>query len=173
MTLQRTMTDAERELFQSIVNEFAHPAGLGGAVASLPAFVKRTLADLTPHLAELVVIGAADASVERVERDLEAVLADKEFRVFDLRGAPELRGVGALATDIGDAVRLLLIDGKTAPNWIHRLTRACLDGKECVVFEQGRIDRPEGRSVVIVQYGAREIEDLAPILREPIVQFIA
>lgn len=146
---------------------------MSGAVASLPSFVKNLLIELPARHGELVVIGAADASEARIQRDIETVLADPHFRVFDLRGAPDIRGIGALATDIGNAVRLLLIDDKTAQGWLGRLARAFLDNKKEIVFNEGSIERPSGRSIVIVQYGATEIADVPPILREPIVQFIA
>jgi hypothetical protein len=155
------------------MDKFGEPADLSGAVVNLPSFVKNLLIELPGRHGELVVIGAADSSEARIQRDIETVLADPHFRVFDLRGAPDIRGIGALATDIGDAVRLLLIDDKTAQRWLGRLARAFLDNKEQIVFNEGSIERPRGRSVVIVQYGATEIADVPPILREPIVQFIA
>ncbi len=172
-TLQRTMTDAERELIQSLIDECERPAGRGGAAPDLPSFIKSVLVDLTPDLAELVVIGAADASEERVERDIEAVLGEGGFRVFDLRGAADIRGIGALATEVGEAVRVLLINGETATGWLDRLTRAFLDGKDRSAFKEGFVERPRGRSIVVICYGATEIGDLTPMLREPVVQFIA
>ncbi|MGB5761567.1 MAG: FRG domain-containing protein [Sedimenticolaceae bacterium] len=172
-TFQRSMTDAERELLESIVGEASKPAGLGGSVADLPEFVASLLDELTPRLAELVVIGAADASEERVGRDIEAALGDRRFCVFDLRGATDIRGEGALATDVGKMVRLLMIDGTTATEWLQRLTRAFLDGNHRITLAEGWVERPRDRSIVVVHYGAKGIGDLAPILREPIVQFIA
>lgn len=171
-SLQPT-TDAERELVESLVDEARRKLGLGGAVAALPTFVASLLAELPGRHAELVVIGAAEATAERVQNDIKALLADGRFRVFDLRGAPDVRGVGALATDVGDAVRMLLIDQATASGWIGRLARSFLDGRNRIEFAQGWVERPPDRSIVIVQYGAVEIDDLAPIIREPIVQFIA
>jgi hypothetical protein len=172
-TLQRTMLDGERELLESLVMEGGRPPGLGGPVSDLPTYVMTLLAELSPDLAEFVVIGAADASAERVQRDLEAALRDTQFRLFDLRGASDDRGIGALAADIGDAVRLLLVNGDTARTWLNRLAQAFLDGDERIMFERGWVARPRGRSVVVVWYGAVEIGDLEPILTEPIVQFIA
>lgn len=173
LTLQRSVTEAERELLNSLVAEAYGRSGMPGGVTDLRAYVSRLLADLTPHLAELVVIGAADATDERVKRDIEAVIGDQRFRVFDLRGAPDTRGVGALASDIGDAIRLLLVDKHTATSWLHRLTRAFLDGNDRVNFEGGWVERSRGRSIVIVWYGAVEVADFPQILREPIVQFVA
>jgi hypothetical protein len=129
--------------------------------------------ELSPALSELVVLGAADAGAARVERDIETVLNCEGLCVFDLRGAVDRKGLGALASDVGDAVRLLLVDAETATGWLGRLVRAFLDGKERIEFPEGWVPRPLGRPIVIVYYGAREIGELPPILREPIVQFIA
>jgi hypothetical protein len=172
-TLRRSMTEAEREILNSLVVEAITAQGVPVGATDLPAYVSRLLGDLTPHLAELVVIGAADAAEERVRRDIEALLGDQGFRVFDLRGASDTRGIGALAADIGDAVRLLLVDRHTAGSWLRRLTRAFLDGTDRIVFEGGWVERSPRRSIVIVWYGAAEIADLPPLLREPIVQFVA
>jgi len=125
-------------------------SGVAGEVINLPGFVSVLLADLTPRPAELVVIGAADSEDGRVERDIESVMSDGRFCVFDLRGAPDVRGVGALASEVGDAVRLLLVDGRTAAPWRERLARAFLDGDDGIDFGVGRVERPRGRSVVIV-----------------------
>ncbi|MBU0943780.1 MAG: FRG domain-containing protein, partial [Proteobacteria bacterium] len=170
-TLGRSMTDAEREVLDQLVNN-VRPAGLGGPVADLPSFIKGLLIELPTRLAELVVIGADDAREGRVQHDIEAVLGDSSFRVFDLRGATDLNGVAALATDVADVVRLLLVDDATAQGWLHGLARAVLDEKECIEFKEGWVERQKGRSIVVVHYGAKEIQDFAPILRELIVQFI-
>jgi hypothetical protein len=172
-TLQRSMTDGERALLQRLVDEGARKPGLGGAVAELPAYVMGLLGELSPELAELVIVGAANARADRVERDIKAILDDGRLRVFDLRGAPNPRGIGALATDVGDAVRLLLVDAGTATGWIERLARAFLDGKERIAFAEGWVERRSGQPIVILYYGASEIVGLPEILREPIVQFIA
>jgi hypothetical protein len=172
-TLQRSMTDGERALLQRLVDEVARKPGPGGAVAELPAYVMGLLAELTPELAELVIVGAANARADRVDRDILAVLADGRLQVFDLRGAPDRRGIGALATDVGGAVRVLLVDADTATGWLERLARAFLDGKERIAYAEGWVERRPGQPIVVVYYGASEIGELPEILREPIVQFIA
>src|SRR5205823_2730609 len=103
--------------------------------------------ELTPPyldvLASVCHIHAA-LQAERAGRDIEAALADSRFRVFDLRGASDRTGIGALATDVGTAVRLLLIDGETAPAWLERLVRAVLDDRDRIEFAEGSVDRPPG-----------------------------
>ena len=142
-------------------------------MTDLLRFISELLAELPSYHAELVVIGAADAGDERVTRDIELFMEDDRFRVFDLRGGPEMRGIGALATDIDDdAVRLLLVDNNTATSWLDRLTRAFLDRKHRIEFKEGWVERPQGRSIVIIWYGATTIADLPPLLREPVVQFV-
>lgn len=168
--LQRSMTETERELIEALVTEAE--SEVPRVMTDLLTFISKVLADLPPYHAELVVIGAADASDERVARDIELFMDDQRFRVFDLRGAQDVRGIGALSVDIGDAVRLLLVDNNTATSWLDRLTRAFLDRKDRINFKEGLVERPEGRSIVIIWYGATNIADLPPLLREPIVQFV-
>jgi len=172
-TLGRPMSDAERVLLERIVEERARKPGLGGAVASLPAYVMRLLKELSPNLSELVVVGAADAGAARVARDIETALDYGGLCVFDLRGAVDRKGLGALATDVDVAVRLFLVDADTATGWLGRLVRAFLDGKDGIEFPEGWVARPSGRPIVIVYYGAQEIGGLPRILQDPIVQFIA
>jgi hypothetical protein len=118
-----------------------------------------------------VVIGRSHSTDEQVDDDAVAILSDDRFRVFDLRGAPDVRGVGALATEVGEAVRLLLVDADTSEEWLHRLARAFLDGQDRIEFAEGSVEHPLGRSIVVVHYGAATIEDLPWFLREVIVQF--
>jgi hypothetical protein len=141
-------------------------------MTDLPTFISKVLADLPSYHAELVIIGAPYASDERVMRDIEVFMDDERFRVFDLRGANDVQGVGALSVDIGGTVRLLLVDDNTATSWLDRLTRAFLDRKDRIDFKEGWVERPKGRSIVIIWYGATNIADLPPMLREPIVQFV-
>lgn len=101
------------------------------------------------------------------------LISDQRFCVFDLRGAPNICGIGALADDIGDAVRLLLVDRHTEGSWLHHLVWAFLDGSERINFEVGWVERLQSQSIVIIWYGATDITDLPAILREPIVQFVA
>ena len=169
-TLQRSMTEAELELIETLVTEAE--SDVPKLMADLPAFISGVLADLPARHAELLVIGAADASDERVMRDIEALTDDKRFRVFDLRRSPNIRGIGALATDIGDAVRVLLVDIDTETKWLQRLTRAFLDGRNQIEFAEGSVERRQGQGIVIVWYGATDIAHLPSILREPIVQFV-
>ena len=169
-TLQRSLTEAERELIETLVTEAE--SEVSTVMTDLLTFISNVLADLPSYHAELVVIGAADASDERVTRDIELFMDDERFRVFDLRGAQDIRGIGALSVDVGDAVRALLVDNKTATSWLDRLTRAFLDRKNQINFKEGQVERPNGRSIVIIWYGATNIEDLPPLLREPIVQFV-
>ena len=141
-------------------------------MTDLIEFISKVLADLPTYYAELVVIGAADASDERVTRDIELFMDDERFRVFDLRGAQDVRGIGALSTDIGEAVRVLLVDSNTSTTWLERLTRSFLDKKDRIDFKEGWVERPKGRSIIVMFYGAKNITELPGLLREPIVQFV-
>ena len=141
-------------------------------MTDLIEFISKVLADLPPYYAELVVIGATDASDERVTRDIELFMDDERFRVFDLRGAQDIRGIGALSTDIGEAVRVLLVDSNTSTTWLERLTRSFLDKKDRIDFKEGWVERPKGRSIIVMFYGAKNITELPGLLREPIVQFV-
>jgi hypothetical protein len=84
---------------------------------------------------------------------------------------PYVRGVGALAADVGEAVRLLLVDTDTSQEWLHRLARTFLDGGDRIEFAEGWVARPPGRSIVVLYYGATAIDDLPSLLGEVIVQF--
>ena len=141
-------------------------------MTDLVTFISKVLADHPSYQAELVVIGAADDSDERVTADIVAFLAERRFSVFDLRGAEDIKGVAALSSDAGDAVRLLMVDKSTATSWLDRLARAFLDRKDRIDFNEGWVERPAGRSIVVIWYGATNIADLPPLLRAPIVQFV-
>ncbi len=141
-------------------------------MTDLLEFISKIIADVPPYYAELVVIGAADPSDERVTRDIELFMDDERFRVFDLRGAPDVRGMGALSTDIGEAVRVLLVDSHTSTMWLDRLTRSFLDKKDRIDFKEGWVERPKGRSIIVMFYGAKNITELPGLLRKPIVQFV-
>lgn len=169
-TLDRSMTEAERELIETLVTEAER--GATTVMTDLLTFISKVLADLPPYHAELVVIGAADASEERVTRDMELFMDDERFRVFDLRGAQDVFGIGALSTDIGDTIRVLLVDNNTATTWLERLTRSFLDRKDRIDFKEGWVERHKGRSIVVMFYGASDITHLPGLLREPIVQFV-
>lgn len=141
-------------------------------MTDLLTFISKIIADVPPYYAELVVIGVADASDERVTGDTELFMDDERFRVFDLRGAQDVRGVGALSTDIGDTIRVLLVDNNTATTWLDGLTRSFLDKKDRIEFKEGWVERPKGRSIIVMFYGATNITHLPGLLREPIVQFV-
>ena len=165
-TLSRSMTNDEHRLLERLVVESAPSPSVLDTVSVL-------LDELPRTVLKLVAIGARDASDERVSRDIEAALADSRFRVFDLRGATDRTGIGALATDVGTAVRLLFIDGETASAWLERLVRAVLDDRDRIEFAEGWVDRPPGSSFVIVHYGAAGMADLLPPLAQaPIMEFI-
>ena len=165
-TLSRTMADDERAVLERLIANAAPSESLLDAVSEL-------LDDLPASVTRLIAYGARDVTDERVERDIEAALGNPRFRVFDLRGAPDMRGIGALATDIGEAVRLLLIDAETSEGWLHQLVRASLDGRERIEFAQGWVELPPEQRVVAVYYGATTIEDMPRALADVlIVQFI-
>jgi hypothetical protein len=165
-TLSRTMTDDERALLESLIAGEAPDRPLLDTVSEL-------LDELPPSLAQLIAFGARDAADDRVERDIQAALGNPRFRVFDLRGARDLNGIAALATAIGGAVRLLLVDAETSQEWLGRLVHASLDGRERIEFAQGWVDLPAEQRVVVVYYGANSIADMPPALADVlIVQFV-
>jgi hypothetical protein len=165
LLLSRSKTGDERALLEQLIEE--------AASRPLIPFVMRLLNDLPQQLAELVLIGVRDDKPQRVQADIEAALAAPLVRVFDLRGARDANGIAALATDAGESVRLLLVDAATSTDWMARLTRAVLDGRDRVRFEEGWVARPTGQSIVLVHYGATDITDLPPALQQiPIIQFI-
>jgi hypothetical protein len=165
LLLSRSKTGDERALLEQLIEE--------AASQPLIPFVMRLLNDLPQQLAELVLIGVRDDKPQRVQADIEAALAAPLVRVFDLRGVRDANGIAALATDAGESVRLLLVDAATSTDWMARLTRAVLDGRDRVRFEEGWVARPTGQSIVLVHYGATDITDLPPALQQiPIIQFI-
>ena len=141
-------------------------------MTDLLTFISKIIEDAPPYYAELFVIGVADASDERVMRDTELFMDDERFRVFDLRGAQDVRGIGALSVDIGGTIRVLMVDNNTSTTWLDRLTRSFLDKKDRIEFNDGWVERPKGQSIVVMFYGATNITELPRLLREPIVQFV-
>lgn len=170
LTRCRQMTPDEADLIDALTAEAGTAAGDdAGSTTELPAFIMSVLDDLPDDLGELVVIGVAEDTDERVTRDVEVFLADARLRVFDVRGAADVVCVGALATEVGQAVRVLLVNGASADAWLRGLTRAALNGDHRIEFAQGFVERPPGMSIVIVYYGAADISELPECLAEQLI----
>ena len=127
------------------------------------------LDDVPPSVTQLIALGVRDAADERVEQDIQAALNNPRFRVFDLRGARDVNGIAALATDIGEAVRLLFVDAETSQEWLGRLVRASLDRRERIEFAQGWVELPADQQVVVVCYGAATIADMPRALADVLI----
>jgi hypothetical protein len=166
LTLSRSMSDAERDVLGRLV------AAATPGPSVLDAIVE-TLADLPSSLARLVAFGARTATDERVDDDIAAALGDPLFRVFDLRGGSDGRAIGALAADVGEAVRLLLVDSSSSTGWLGQLVRAVLDERDRVEFAEGWVELPPERSIVVVYYGATSIDELPEALvHVDVLQFV-